>query len=178
MSGANETSGARPFALLAEFETADQIYGACERLRDAGYTRWDAHTPFPVPGLERAMGLGASRLPWIALSLGLAGAGGALLLQWWISAGELLSSLPALVPVTFALGVLTAAVGVLLGLLHCARLPAHYHPLFSCERFERASDDCFFISIEAADPRYDALETAVMLRDSGATAIERVEEPV
>jgi len=185
MSAATDTSGGRPFGLLAEFETVDQVYRACERVRDAGYTRWDAHSPFPVHGLERAMGLKASKVPWIALTLGLGGAGGAMLLQWWISAvdyplviaGKPLFSLPAFVPVTFALGVIAGVTGALLGVLHFSRLPAHYHPLFSSERFERATDDRFFISIEAVDPKYDALETAVLLRDSGATAVEVVEEP-
>ena len=62
------------FGALAEFATPAELYTACEGVRDAGYTRWDAHTPFPIHGLDRAMGLRASRLPWISLALALGGA--------------------------------------------------------------------------------------------------------
>ena len=64
------------FGVLAEFATPADLYHACERVRDAGYTRWDAHTPFPVHGLDGAMGLGRSRLPWIVLVIGADGGRG------------------------------------------------------------------------------------------------------
>ena len=69
---------------LAEFETTSSLYHACERVRDAGYSDWDAHTPFPVHGLDAAMGIKASRVPWICLVTGLGGAVAAFLLQWWV----------------------------------------------------------------------------------------------
>ncbi len=171
------------YGVLARFETTGALLRACEQVRDAGYTRWDAHTPFPVHGLDRAMGLKASVLPWIVLVLGLGGAAGAMLMQWWVSAvayplvisGKPLFSWQAFVPVTFEVGVLLAALGAVLGMLGLSRLPMHHHPLFDSAEFERASDDGFFISIESWDPRFDAQQTEKFLRGLGAAQVELVE---
>lgn len=177
--------GQRPdFGLLAEFETPHAIFTACEKVRDAGYTRWDSHTPFPVHGLDRAMGLRRSRLPWIVLVLGLTGATGGFLLQYWVSAyaypvviaAKPMFSWPAFIPVTFELMVLFSAAGAVFGMLGINKLPHYYHPVFRSERFARATDDRFFISIEAADPRYDADKTRALLLEIGATHVELVEE--
>lgn len=172
------------FGVLAQFDTAQDIFHACEKVRDAGYTRWDAHTPFPVHGLDSAMGLRPSKLPWIVLGMALTGASCALLLQWWTSAvdypmviaGKPLFSWQAFVPVTFEVAVLFGALGALFGMLGLNRLPQHYHPVFRSTAFERASDDKFFISIEAQDPRFDAARTVDMLRSVGATHVEMLEE--
>src|SRR5499426_2726410 len=74
------------YGILAEFATPTDLYHACERVRDAGFTRWDAHTPFPVHGLDGAMGLRRSPLPWIVLGMGLTGAALGFGLQWWVHA--------------------------------------------------------------------------------------------
>jgi hypothetical protein len=171
-----------PYGLLAEFDSAAALVRACARVRDAGYTRWDAHTPFPIHGLDRAMGLAPSRLPWAVLIGALAGASGAMLLQWWVAvvayplvvSGKPLFSYPAFVPITFELAVLGGVLGGLLAMLHLNRLPRHHHPLFASARFERASDDRFFISIEAADPKFDLEQTRAWLAALGAAAVETV----
>jgi hypothetical protein len=173
----------RHYGLLAHFAGPRELYRACEEIRDAGYTRWDAHTPFPVHGLERAMGLRASRLPWIVLVMGLCGAGGGMLLQWWVHtrayplviSGKPLFSWPAFVPVTFELGVLFAALGAVFGMLALNQLPTYYHPLFHSGPFERFSTDAFFVSIEAWDPLFDERKTAELLHQAGATRVERIE---
>jgi hypothetical protein len=129
-------------------------------VRDAGFTRWDSHVPFPVHGLDRAMGVGPSRVPWIVLVMGLSGAAGGFLLQAWVSvgayplviSGKPLLSWPAVIPITFELGVLCGALGALLGMLALNQLPQLYSSLFRSRRFEKVTDDSFFISIEAADP--------------------------
>jgi len=172
------------YGVLAEFATAPAIYRACERVRDAGFRRWDAHTPFPVHGLERAMGLKRSILPWVVLVTGLGGATAGMLLQWWIHAvdyplvisGKPYFSWQAFVPVTFELGVLFGALGAVLGMFFLNRLPRYYHSLFRSKRFERATDDRFFVSIEASDPRFDAAKTPAFLQELGATHVELVEE--
>jgi hypothetical protein len=174
----------RDFGLLAEFPTTRALYHACEKVRDAGYRRWDAHTPFPVHGLDRAMGLRPSRLPWIVLVAALAGLTGAFLLQAWIHAvdyplvisGKPFLSWQAFVPVTFEVTILFGALGAVLGMLHLNRLPRHHHPLFRSKRFERVTDDRFFISIEAEDRLYDAEETRKLLEEIGATHVERIED--
>ena len=174
----------RDYGLLAEFETTSKLLHACERLRDEGYSRWDAHAPFPVHGLDRAMGLRPSRLPFVVLVMALSGGAAAFALQWWIHAwdyplvisGKPFFSWPAFIPVTFEVTVLFGALGAFLGMLHFNRLPQHYHSLFRSQRFERVTDDKFFISVEARDPRYDAKGTAKLLEEIGATNVEMVPE--
>lgn len=182
MTGKASTS--EQWGVLAEFAGAPEIFQACETVRDAGYARWDAHTPFPVHGLDRAMGLRPSRLPWIVFIAGMLGAASGMLLQWWTSAvdyplviaGKPLFSWPAFVPVTFEVGVLFAAFAALLSMLHFNRLPRLHHPIFSSERFSRVSDDRFFISIEASDPNFDESQTTALLQQAGATHVETLRE--
>ena len=171
------------FGALAEFASPADLYRACERVRDAGYTRWDAHTPFPVHGLEGAMGMKRSVLPWIVLVLALGGAATGFALQAWVHttaypltiSGKPFFSWPAFVPITFELGVLGGALGAVIGMLALNKLPMHHHPLFDVARFGRFSNDAFFISIESWDPRFDAVQTPRLLQSIGATHVQLVE---
>jgi hypothetical protein len=172
------------YGLLAEYETPAALFHACERVRDAGYAAWDAHTPFPVHGLEKAMGLRSSIVPYIVCVMGFSGAGLGFLLQWWSStiaypliiSAKPYNSYPAFVPVTFELGILLGAFGAVFGMFGINKLPQLYHSLFNSDRFARFSDDRFFISIEARDPKYDPERTRKLLEATGATAIEEVAE--
>jgi len=171
------------FGVLARFSGVKELYHACEQVRDAGYTRWDAHSPFPIHGLDRAMGLRPSKLPWIVLVMGLGGAAGGMLMQWWIAtvaypliiSGKPLFSWPAFVPVTFELGVLFGALGAVLGIFGFSELPMLWHPLFRSRQFERVTDDGFFISVESWDPKFDPSGTADLLRKLGAADVELIE---
>jgi Alternative complex III, ActD subunit len=175
---------AEVYGILAQFDSPTALLAAAEGARDAGYTRWDAHTPFPVHGLERAMGLRSSPVGWFVLLGGLSGAAGGMLLQWWVStlayplviSGKPLFSWPAFVPIMFECGVLGGALGAVLGFLFLARLPHHHHPLFNSERFERVTDDAFFLSIEAADPRFEREATAGLFSRLGAVHVEIVRD--
>ena len=172
------------FGLLAEFSDPAALYHGCEGIRDRGFTQWDAHSPFAVHGLPKAMGLGPSKVPWICLVAGLGGAFGGFMLQVWVSlvasplviSGKPLFSWQAFVPVTFEVGVLCAAFAALLGMLFVNRLPMHHNPLFESESFGRFSDDAFFISIQAADPSFDRVGTTQLLEGLGATSVELVRE--
>jgi hypothetical protein len=171
------------FGLLAEFSTPEALLAACARVRDAGYTRWDSHSPFPVHGIDRAMALPNSPVPIICFIMGISGAAGAMGLQWWTStqaykfviSGKPLFSWPAFVPITFELGVLAGALGAFVGMLALNQLPRLHHSLFASSRFSRASDDKFFISIESGDPRYDEAGTRAFLESLRPDGIERVE---
>ena len=171
------------FGIVAEFGTPADLFHACERVRDAGFTRWDAHTPFPVHGMEGAMGIRRSPLPWIVLIAGLTGAAFGFGLQWWVHAsaapltisGKPYFSWPAFIPITFELAVLFAAFGAVLGMLGLNRLPMHHHPLFRSKMFERVTDDAFFISIESWDPRFDPAATPKLLKSLGARSVELLE---
>jgi hypothetical protein len=182
MPAPETTPAAALYGLLAEFTSAAALLRACELVRDAGFTRWDAHSPFPIHGLDRAVGLAPSRVPWAVLGGALAGASGGMLLQWWVAtvayplviSGKPLFSYPAFVPISFELAIIGGVVGGILAMLHLNRLPRLYHPLFHSTRFERVSDDRFFISIEAADPHFELEQTRAWLASLGAASVEAV----
>ena len=171
------------YGALGRFENARELYHACEKVRDAGFTKWDAHTPFPVHGLEKAMGLKPSKLPFIALATGLSGAAIAMAGQWWVHAkaypliisGKPLFAWPAFVPVTFEVAILLTALGAVLGMLGINQLPMLFHPLFAAKGFERVTDDGFFVSIESWDPKFDPEATKSFLQEIGAKDVELVD---
>ncbi len=170
--------------LLAEYETATAIVEASMELRDAGYSRWDAHTPFPVHGLDDAMGLRSTKLPRLVLGAGILGGSLGLLLQYWTNAvdypviisGKPLFSIPANIPVMFEITILLAAISAFVGMLAFNGLPRLHHPVFSSANFRRATDDRFFISIEAEDPMFDNKKTRALLEQSGCVSIESLGE--
>ena len=172
------------FGLMAEYDTARSIFHACEKVRDAGYEKWDSYTPFPVHNLDKAMGLKPSILGVIVFICGMTGASCGMLLQWWTSTIEypvIIAAKPyfsyqAFVPVTFELGVLLASFGAVFGMLGLNKLPQWYHSLFNSERFSRVTDDRFFICIEARDSKYDYERTRKLLESTGAVHIEEIED--
>lgn len=172
----------KPSWLLAEFTTPDELVAAAVGFRDAGYTDWDTHSPFPVHGMERAMGMRRSRVPIYVLVLGLAGAAAGMFLQWWtatvdypmVVSGKPYFSWPAFVPIMFECGVLGGALGAVGGLLFEARLPHPHHPLFFSPGFERMSDDRFFLSVASSDAQFEAGATARLLRQLGAGRVESI----
>ena len=181
------SAGMTPAVILAEFETAHDVLHAAEKVRAAGYVRWDTHTPFPVHGMDRAMGLKDSRLGWIVICFALTGLSGAFAMMHWMNGvdyplvigdkpGGAPGTLPSMVPILFELTILLSAFGAVLGMLHLNRLPRHNYPLFESERFRKASDDRFFISIDAADPKFDADKTRALLEAAHAKHVEFIEE--
>lgn len=176
--------GERVYGLMAEFATPADLYHAAEKVRDAGYRRWDVYSPFPVHGMDEAMGNPNTKLPLLVGILGLTGAGLGYLMQWWISdvayplvvQAKPTDAWEQFVPIAFEVGVLFTAFSALFGMLAFNRLPMWYHPLLKKERFLRASDDKFIIAIEAADAKFDPAATRGLLEKAGAVAIELVEE--
>lgn len=163
--------GRRTYGLVAEFDDAAAVTRAASAVRAAGHERFDVYSPFPIHGIERAMGVRPTRLPWIVLLCGLTGLSLALFFQWWTNAfdypfkisGKPLFGVPANIPVTFEFTVLLSAFAAFFGMLVLNRLPEHHHALFDLARFRRATDDGFFLAIEADDPRYDPVRTRALL---------------
>jgi hypothetical protein len=176
--------GERIHGILAEFASPADLYHAAEKVRDAGYAKWDTHTPFPIHGMEDAMGIKRTKLPVLIFCGAMTGAGLAVLMQWWMSAvdyklvtqGKPYFSWQAFVPITFEMGVLLSAFTALFGMLAMNGLPRLHHPLFKKERFLGSSDDKFFVAVEAGDPKFDPDRTRDLLQKAGATSIELVEE--
>ncbi len=177
-------SAKRPFGLVAEFDSAADIYHAAERVVAEGYTRVDAHTPFPIHGMDGVLRHGVSHIGWICLVMGILGVGGAQLMMWWMNgydypiwvSGKPPYAWPPTVPITFECMVLLAAFGAVFGMLAINKLPRWYHPVFKHETFTRASDDGFFLSVEASDPKFDPQRTAEFLRSIGGANVSLVEE--
>ncbi|HUU82644.1 MAG TPA: DUF3341 domain-containing protein [Phycisphaerae bacterium] len=183
----SQESADQPRALwgcLVEFETVEELLAGAEKVRDAGYTKWDCHTPFPVHGLNDAMGIRPTRLPWLVFGAGVTGAAVGLALQYWTNAvdyplvisGKPLFSLPANIPVIFELTILFAAITAFVGMLALNNLPQWYHALFHQPRFRRVTADRFMISVEARDPKFDPAETRALLESLGGSDVELVED--
>ncbi len=169
-----------PAILLAEFDTAGDCLRMAEKLRDGGYTQFDTHTPFPVHGMDAAMGLPDSKLGLIVFPIGLAGTTLAFLMMWWMNGvdyplvigGKPPYSLPSMVPIMFELTVLLSSFGTVLGMLHLNRLPRHHHPIFNSQRFATFSNDKFFVSVEATDPKFSLERTKKLLEAGSPTNVE------
>ena len=170
--------------LLAEFDNPGTLIKAAGAMREAGYKRFDCHSPFPIHGMDRAMGLRRSPLGYIVGFLCILGATVGFGLQSWVHtieypliiAGKPFFSWQAFIIITFALLVLFGAFGAVLGMLSLSRLPRLHHPLFNSENFARFSRDAFFISIEASDPLYDEKKTRDTLISIGGKNLEQIPE--
>lgn len=182
------------YGLLGEYEDVTSLKKAAARFRDAGYSRWEAYTPFPVHGLDQAMGARPTRLPWLVLVAGITGCLSGLFLVWYTNAssiegmphafrgyefiisGKPIFSLPANIPPIFELTILFSAITAVIGMLVLNYLPRFHHPVFASERFCRATQDRFFIGIEANDAQFDRERTQQLLRETGASHIEELED--
>ena len=171
------------YGLLAEFGDPNELVAAARRAQEAGYQHMDAYTPFPIEELAEALGIHRTRLPFLVLIGGIAGAVGGIALQYWTSVidypinvgGRPFFSWPAFIPVTFETTVLLAALTAVLGLLALNGLPMPYHPTFNVPRFALASRDRFFLCIEATDTLFDRDGTRRFLERSVPRSISEVE---
>jgi hypothetical protein len=157
---------------------------AAEQVRDAGFRRWDVYTPFPVHGMDDAMGLKNSKVGWFTFLCASVGFTLGMLMIWWMNAydyalvvgGKPLFSPIFAFPVSYECTILLGAFGSLFGMMILNRLPRLYHPLFKSERFRRVTHDRFFIAIETADPKFDGEATRKLLESAGAKHIEEVRD--
>ncbi|HEX3727163.1 MAG TPA: DUF3341 domain-containing protein [Pirellulales bacterium] len=157
--------------LMAQFATAPEILEATRRAWQAGYREMDAYTPYSVDGLAVALGMKTSRIPSVVFCGGLVGAGAGFFMQFYSmgidyplnAGGRPYNSWPIFIPITFELLVLVAALSAFVGLLYLNGLPRPHHPVFNVPDFVRASQDRFFLCIEAVDPKFDRDATAQFL---------------
>jgi hypothetical protein len=170
--------------LMGEFETPEQLLSAAKKTHQAGYKCLEAYTPFPIEGLAEAIGTRRSWVPLITLVGGLGGGLSGFGLQYWVAAitypvnigGRPYNSWPAFIPVTFELTVLGASIFAVVSMLALNKLPQPYHPVFTVERFARASTDRFFLCIEARDPKFNLAETARFLQGLNAQHVTEVKD--
>ncbi len=171
--------------LLADFRSPDHLLDAAKDLRDAGFQKMEAYTPFPVHGIQEVLRIPPTRLPWLVLGAGVAGGVLAMVGQWWTNAvdypflisGKPLFSLPANIPVAFEVVILLSAFAAFFGMLALNRLPRWHQPLQSRRRFRRATSHHFLLAVEAADPRFEVESVRQLLYDAGAISVETLEKP-
>jgi hypothetical protein len=174
----------KPYGLLAEFETAATIKQAAAKVRAAGYQRWDVFTPFPIHGLDAAMGLRSSPVGWFTFIGGVTGFTLGMVMIWFLNGidyplavgGKPLFSPVAAFPVSYELTILLGAIGSLLGMLVMNRLPRWHNPVFNSARFHRATHDRFFILLECGDPKFNEAAARRLLETAGSQCIEMIEE--
>ena len=201
MTSSNQTGSVapvgneRPWGVIAEFDSPGKILKAAKAVQDAGYRWYDCCTPFPVHGLDGAMGIKPTILPVLVFFAGLTGTSIGFMLQsftnatdwslWafvWVTgypyliSGKPLLSLPAFIPVMFELTILLSALTAVFAMYIMNGLPRLSHPLFNNERFRRVTDDKFFVVIESRDPKYFHDRTVALLESLGAETIEEVKE--
>ena len=175
---------AKPYGLIAEFENPAETMHAAEKVRDAGFRKWDVYTPFPVHGMDKAMGMKNSKVGWFAFLGGVTGYASGMLMIWWMNAydyalpvgGKPMFSPFAAFPPSYELTILLGSFGSLFGMLFLNRLPRLHHPLLKNRRFASATHDRFFVVVETADPKYSETETRKLLETAGSKHIEIVEE--
>ena len=151
-------AGHKVYAMAAEYRSAAALYEAAKHVRDAGFKRWDVYSPFPIHGMDDAMGLGKS---W---------------LSGWVLFGGVTGLLTAAVVIMFELTVLLGAFAAFFSMLGMNGLPRWYHPMFNWERFIRVSNDGFFLAIESRDPRFTENGVRELLERTGGEHITIVHE--
>ena len=185
----------KPALYLAEYDTPNAIAKAAMKVRDAGYQKWDCHTPYALHGMDEVMGLKPTKIGFISFFFGMLGVATAVSMMMYMNAwdfdfldigwgypiivgGKPPGAFPSMVPIMFELGILFCGLATLFGLFGIIKLPRHNHPIFQSERFEAATDDKFFISIEAEDQTFDLDRTKALLESTDPTHLELLEQEV
>ena len=136
------------YGLIATFDTAPALYHAAQQVRDAGFKKWDVYAPFPIHGIDEAMGLKPSHVSRFVGTGALFGVVGAMTMQWWmlgvnykmVIGGKPFFAWEQYLPITFELGILFGSISAITAMFVLNKLPMLYHPLLKKERFLRVSD--------------------------------------
>lgn len=167
------------YAVVGEFENPERLTQAAEEAKLAGYKVMDAYSPFPIHGLSDAIGFRDTKIPWTVIIFGLIGLTCGYSLQFYTSVidypmnvgGKPMNSIPAFIPVSYECTILFSALSAAIGMFVYNKLPMPYHPIFNAKNFERASQDRFFLAIEAKDPNFDPEAIEKLMRSNGALEV-------
>ncbi|HEU0140246.1 MAG: DUF3341 domain-containing protein [Bryobacteraceae bacterium] len=166
--------------LIGIFDDEEDVLGATRAVREQGLKIVDVYAPYAVHGLDKAMGLQPSRLPWVCFLLGLFGAAAKVWFEYWTTAynwpvnvgGKPWDSLPAFVPITFEVMVLFAGLSTVFAFFLVSRLrPGRkvkpVHP--------RVTDDRFAVVIEETDALFDPVRVQEALEKFNVVHVEERE---
>jgi hypothetical protein len=188
---------AKVYGIIAEFDNTADVMHATQAAYDAGYRKMDVHSPFPIHGIDDALGIRPTVLPWLVLGMGLLGMTTGILLttytmaDWiplpdfiptnfagyeYLISGKPFNSFAAFIPPIFELTIMFAAYTAVFAMFLFNKLPLLYHPLFNSQRFRRATQDRFFLAIEARDRKFDTDATTAFLKQQNALSTELINE--
>jgi len=180
------TEHRKVYGIGAEFQTVGDLLHAAEQVRDAGFKRWDVHSPFPIHGMDKAMGLGKSWLSSAVFIGGFVGFLTAVVLEFYPTSIEYplivhgkptgLMAVPAFFPIMFELTILLSAFTAVAALCIWTQLPKWYHPIFNWDRFTRSTDNGYFLVIEARDPKFSEAKTRQFIEEIGGAHITLVHD--
>jgi len=170
------------YGLIASFKDTPSLFHAAEKVRDAGYKKWDTYSSFPVHGMPAAQGQARSKVPIFTFVAGVSGFALGTFIVWYMNAydyplivgGKPFFSPVFPFPIMYELTILLAAFGTLGGMFVMNLLPQHYNPLFENAKFLEVSGDRLVIAIEARDPKFDPEATRRFLEEIGGFDIEEV----
>jgi hypothetical protein len=190
-------SPGKVYGMIAEFDNTADVIHATEAAYEAGYRKMDVHSPFPIHGIDDALRVKPTILPWIVLGMGLLGLLTGILLttytmaDWipipdfmpetfegyeYLISGKPFISFPAYFPPMFELTIMFAAYTAVFAMFLLNKLPLLYHPLFKAKNFRRATQDRFFLAIESTDRQFDAKQTKAFLDEHHALSTELITE--
>jgi len=180
---ADADNSTKYYGVVGNFDSPEDLLRAIRTVRLAGYSKLEAYTPFPIHGLDEAMGEGRSPLGRFVLIGGLLGLISAVALQWWtgavdyklVIAGKPLFAFEPSVPIMFELTVLFASFAAVLGMLGLNKLPQYYHSFFRYSRHMESTNDRFLLAVESSDPKFDADDLITLLHELGSRHTELVE---
>jgi len=172
------------YGLMAEFDTPGDLLRAAQKVRTAGYSRWDVFTPFPIHGIDKIMGMGNSLVGWVSLALGAGAFLNVVGLIWFCNAfdyplivgGKPMFSPPMTFVPAYIMLIMGGAVGAIVGMLALNQLPRLHHPLLAKPRFALASRDKFILVIGSQDPKFSVTATRELLETIGGARVDIVEE--
>ena len=172
------------YGVAADFHSDVAIMTAIKKARAEGYTKMEAYTPFPIHGIDEALGNPPSILGYIVIVSGLTGTAIAVALTWWVGTkayplvigGKPLWAVEYSLPIIFELTILLSAFAAVFGMFHLNRLPQFYHALFNYSSFPKISDDSFVLVIESTDPKFNVTRATEFLKSIGGSTVEAVEE--
>ena len=173
----------RLYGVVAEFDNPGPLVDAARLLHEKGFRYVEAYTPYPVRQLDEYIPA-KRRLPVLVLIGGLLGTFTAWIMQYYIAVidyptnigGRPLNSWPSFIVIMFELTILFASVTAFFGMLGLCNLPLPHHPMFSTRNFENASNNRFFLCVEAQDPLFDAEKITDLLSQMDPLEVQEVEE--
>lgn len=172
------------YGVMAEFDSATQLVDAARQVRDEGYSKTDAFSPFPLHEIDEALGIKRSILPYLCFAGGITGLLTGLGLTYFVHVidypiivgGRPHFSLPAFIPPMYELTILFASFTAVFGMLFLNGLPRPYHPVFNVPRFALATREKFFLIIESADPKFEYEKTRRFMEGLGSQEVFDVPE--